>query len=191
MIKEVIKNWPGKVAIDDEEMSAEEASSKIDFKTLQTIKSISLLTKRSEAIKSNSDAKLTYADDKTVYEITVKPYMTKKATPEFDFMAQWNNDIPMPMATMIGTVEKETKGMVYMKLRGLAKRTITCLCCQRELTNPISRQYGIGPICLGKMGITRDISDVSGIVEELENKTWEGWVIRSSILKKEVTRNDM
>lgn len=184
MIKEVIKNWPGTVRIDDEELSAEEASSRIDFKTLQTIKSISLLTKHSEAIKSNSDAKLTYASNEDEVTITVKPYMTKKATPEFDFMAQWNNDIPMPLVTMAGTKVKETKGMVYMKLHGFAKRTITCMCCGRELTNPISRQYGIGPICLEKIGIARNIEDVDGIVNDLVNTTWEGWIIKSAILKE-------
>ena len=63
--------------------------------------------------------------------ITVKQYMTKPASPEFNFMAQWNNNIPMPMRTMVGTIEKETKGMVYMKLHGdyIADRMYTCMCC--------------------------------------------------------------
>ena len=182
MIKEVIKNWPGKVVIDDEEMSAEEASSIIDFKTLQTIKSISLLTSNSKAIKSNSDAIQTRSDNEVT--ITVKAYMTKPATPEFDFMAKWNNNIPMPLCTMTGHAEKETPGMVYMKLHGLAKRTITCMCCGRELTNSISRQYGIGPICLEKVGIARDIEDVDGIINDLVNTTWEGWIIKSAIIKR-------
>lgn len=117
--------------------------------------------------------------------ITVKPYMTKPATPEFDFMAKWNKNKPMPMRIMQGVKVKETPGMVYMKLHGLAKPTITCYCCGKELTNPISRHYGIGPICLTKMGITRDIEDVEGISEELVNIEWEGWVIRSAIIKEE------
>lgn len=117
--------------------------------------------------------------------ITVKPYMTKPASPEFDFMAKWNNNTPMPMRIMQGVKVKETPGMVYMKLHGLAKPTITCYCCGKELTNPISRHYGIGPICLTKMGITRDIEDVEGISEELVNIEWEGWIIKSSILKEE------
>ena len=111
--------------------------------------------------------------------------MTQKATPDFDFMAKWNNDNPMPLRTMIGTAEKETRGMIYMKLHGFAKPTITCACCGKELTNPISRHYGIGPICLSKLGIARDIEDVSGISEELVNITWEGWIIKSAIIEQE------
>lgn len=117
--------------------------------------------------------------------ITVKPYMTKPASIDFDFMRKWNNDIPMPMRIMEGIKEKETPGMVYMKLHGLAKPTITCYCCGKELTNPVSRKYGVGPICLSKMGIARDIEDVEGITEELVNVKWEGWVIKSAILKEE------
>lgn len=183
MIKEVIKDWPGEVEIDGEKMTAEEASSKIDFKTLQTIKSISLLTNTSKAIKTRSDAIQTCSDNEVT--ITVKAYMTKCATPDFDFMAKWNNNIPMPMCTMTGVKVKETPGMVYMKLHGMAKRTITCMCCGRELTNPISRQYGIGPICLEKVGIARDIEDVEGIINDLVNTTWEGWIIKSAIIKEE------
>ena len=41
------------------------------------------------------------------------------------------------------------------------------MCCGKELTNPISRHYGIGPVCLSKMGISRDIEDVAGIKEDL------------------------
>ena len=110
--------------------------------------------------------------------------MTKKATPEFDFMAQWNADKPMPMRTMIGTIDKETRGMIHVKLHGMGVPTITCLCCGKELTNPVSRHYGIGPICLSKMGISRDIEDVSGIKEDLQNITWNGWIIKSAVTEQ-------
>lgn len=118
-------------------------------------------------------------------QITVKRYMTQKSTPSFDFMAKFNNDNPMPMRIMQGTVEKETRGMVYMKLHGLAKPTITCTCCGKELTNPVSRHYGIGPICLGKMGIIADISDVENIREQLVKIEWSGWIIKSAIVESE------
>lgn len=116
--------------------------------------------------------------------ITVKPYMTRHATPEFDFMAKWNDDNPMPMRIMQGKRIKETAGMVYMELHGLAKPTITCFCCGKELTNPISRHYGVGPVCLSKLGITFAIDDEENIKEELVKIEWKGWVIRSSILEQ-------
>lgn len=116
--------------------------------------------------------------------ITVKQYMTEKGTPSFDFMTKWNGDKPMPCRIMSGIKVKETRGMVYMKLHALSKPTVTCTCCGRELTNPISRYYGIGPICLEKIGITRDISDVENIKEDLVNITWEGWIIKSAITKE-------
>lgn len=126
-------------------------------------------------------------EDKTgEVRITVKSYMTRPATPDFDFMAKWNNNQPMPMRIMEGTQVKETPGMVYMKLHGTAKPTITCYCCGKELTNPVSRHYGIGPICLSKLGISREIDDIENIKEDLVNIEWEGWIIKSSILKEEM-----
>lgn len=113
--------------------------------------------------------------------IKVKTYMTKKATADFDFMSRWNNDIPMPMRVMRGKQIKETRGMAYYSLHGFAKKTINCICCGKELTNPISRAYGIGPICLSKIGIHRDIDDVDNIIEDLEEITWDGWIIKSAI----------
>jgi hypothetical protein len=53
--------------------------------------------------------------DSQKYRIVVKQYMTKPASPTFDFMQKWNNNIPMPCATMIVQKIKETAGMVYVK----------------------------------------------------------------------------
>lgn len=122
--------------------------------------------------------------------INVKKYMTQKATADFDFMSRWNHDVPMPMRTMQGKQIKETRGMAYYSLHGYAKETITCLCCGKELTNPISRAYGIGPICLGKIGIVRDIEDVKSIKEDLVKIKWEGWIIKSAILNKEEIKGE-
>lgn len=121
----------------------------------------------------------------TRYKIMVKPYMTRHASPDFDFMEKWNNDKPMPLRIMEGTIEKETRGMVYMHLKGLAIPTINCLCCGKELTHPVSRYYGIGPVCLSKIGIAADIDDVENIKEQLVNVEWKGWVIKSAIIEKE------
>lgn len=173
MIQKLLKDWNGEILIDD--------TAVVDFKTLSTDSHIKLFAKRKNANKTQIEA----VNDTVEYCITVKKYMTEKASAGFDFMAKWNNDNPMPMRIMQGTIEKETRGMVYMKLHGLAKPTITCRCCGKELTNPISRHYGIGPICLGKIGITRDIDDIENIKEELVNINWEGWIIKSAITKKE------
>ncbi len=111
--------------------------------------------------------------------------MTRKASPDFDFMAKWNNDNPMPLRTMQGTIEKETRGMVYMHLHGVGLKEIRCLRCGKELTHPVSRLYGIGPECIKKVGIVADIEDVDSIKEQLENVEWTGWIIKSAITEQE------
>lgn len=121
--------------------------------------------------------------------ITVKQYMTKPATPDFNFMAQWNNNIPMPMCTMVGTVEKETRGMVYMKLHGeiIADRMFTCMFCGRPLTNPVSQYFGAGPECGGHNYVNPFETEeelrqaVNAYKKQLANVTWEGWIIKSAI----------
>ena len=144
------------------------------------------VTEKQVTSQSNSvEPAVVRADGDKLYEITVKAYMTRKATPEFDFMAKWNNDIPMPLRTMRGVVDKETRGMVHMKLRGVGKEEIHCMRCGRQLTHPVSRHYGIGPECMQKLGIVADIDDIENIKEQLVNVEWEGWVIRSSILSQE------
>ena len=177
----LLKDWKGDIEINDKVYTAEELS-KIACDSFSDSMHIKLYAKHKNAVQSVLDASESKLEE---YQITVKKYMTQKASPSFDFMAKWNNDIPMPMRTMTGTIEKETKGMVYMKLHGLGKPTITCMCCGKELTNPISRYYGIGPICLSKIGISRDIDDIENIKEDLVNITWEGWIIRSAIIEKE------
>ena len=174
----LLKDWTGSVEVNGQLYNDISELSKIDFKTFSDSVLIKLLHKQKQSIiESNTNEK--------EYTITVKQYMTKPATPEFDFMAQWNNNKPMPMRTMIGSVEKETRGMVYMKLHGMGVPTITCMCCGKELTNPISRHYGIGPVCLSKMGISRDIEDVDGIKEDLAKLEWTGWIIKSAIIEQE------
>ena len=125
--------------------------------------------------------------------ITVKSYMTKKSCPEFDFMANWNNDIPMPLRTMVGTKVKETPGMVYMKLHGdiLAEVTETCMCCGKPITNPVSKYFGMGPKC-GKHNYINPFETaeelkaaVASYREQLINVKWEGWIIKSAILSQE------
>ena len=120
--------------------------------------------------------------------------MTKKATPSFDFMAKWNNNIPMPLLTMVGTVEKETPGMVYMKLHGdiVSRLEPICMKCGRPITNPVSQYFGLGPIC-GNHNYVNPFDteeELKAAVEDyrrnvLQKITWEGWVIKSSIISKQ------
>ena len=178
----MIRNWQGSIVVNDKEYKSVQDAESV-FKSFSD--DIHIILKSN---KKNANTSVVEASERDIeYEIEVKAYMTRKATADFDFMLKWNNDNPMPMRIMQGTIEKETRGMYYMKLHGLARPTITCYCCGKELTNPISRHYGIGPICLSKLGIDRDIEDVDNIREELVNIEWEGWVIKSAITsRKEV-----
>lgn len=184
---QMIRGWQGSVEIDGKDYeTATQAIS--DFKPVSNAVHIILRPQGKKPVNrpiESEKAPVEQMAGETEYKITVKPYMTKPATPEFDFMAKWNNNKPMPMRVMVGTVEKETRGMVYMHLHGFAQETITCMCCGKELTNPISRHYGIGPICMSKVGIMCDVDDVEAIKEKLVEVTWEGWVIKSAIMSKE------
>lgn len=183
----LIESWKGAVEIDGVKYDSVEAF-KSSSKTFSDKVHIILHASAKNVTEKHTDSEkhsIEQSIDKTEYRITVKKYMTQPASVGFDFMKKWNNNKPMPMRTMRGTIEKETRGMVYMNLHGFAQKTITCACCGKELTNPISRHYGIGPICLGKLGIVNQIDDIENIKEQLEKIKWSGWVIKSSILEKE------
>ena len=121
------------------------------------------------------------------YKITVKKYMTEPATSTFDFQDKWNSGIPMPLCIMQGEVIKETRGMYYMNLQGKAESTSKCLVCGKSLTNSVSKLYSIGPECSEKIGLIRIESEeeakekLKRINEQIDNITWEGWVIKSAI----------
>ena len=180
----MLKGWNGKVEINGEEYETI-TSAIIKNKALNGRVHIKLYAPNvAGEVSGNSKAQVQECNSGEV-RITVKPYMTKPATPEFDFMAKWNNNEPMPLRTMQGIKVKETPGMVYMELHGQGQETITCLRCGKTLTNPISRHYGIGPECMNKLGIMCNIEDVDTIKEKLVDKKWCGWVIKSSILEEE------
>lgn len=182
MIEKLLKDWKGDIEIDDKHYTSVEACKSV-FKTLSDDTHIILHSARKNAIQSEISA----IESKSECKVTVKKYMTEKASPGFDFMAKWNNDIPMPLRTMTGTVEKETRGMIYMKLHGQAERVVKCMRCGRTLTNEISKKYGIGPECITKVPFIMDLdaSDVEGIKQKLADVTWEGWIIKSAIIEKE------
>ena len=187
---DALKAWKGQVIVDDAPVTADEL---VSFaKTRPTVSSIKLRA----TVQDSSERKTLRIESvpQAVYSITVKSYMTKKATPSFDFMAKWNNDIPMPLLTMVGTVEKETPGMVYMKLRGDITGTLTrtCMKCGKEITNPVSQYFGLGPVC-GGHNYVNPFSNEDELreavekyrVEYLQKITWEGWIIKSAIIRQE------
>ena len=176
MLEKLLKDWKGEISINDVFVEA----SKIDFKTLSESTHIILHSNSQKRTQTKIDS----VDDVLEYQITVKRYMTQTATPEFDFMKKWNSNNPMPLRTMVGTIEKETHGMVYMKLHGQAEPVIRCMRCGRLLTNPISQHYGIGPECMSKLGLVCDIDDVDTITKKLVEVVWEGWIIKSAITER-------
>ena len=155
--------------------------------------SITLLPKGNPAPEGLKSSPVTDSEDTQTYRITVKGYMTKKASPEFDFMKKWNNDNPMPFRTMIGTVDKETRGMVHMTLHAdiYADTITTCMKWGRPLTNPVSQYFGIGPECGGHNYVNPFDTEeelrnaVSAYRKQLQSIVWEGWIIKSAIIEKE------
>lgn len=192
MIWDEIKDWPGAIEIDGTVYPSVEIARNSLSIDLKNINSIKLCDKQKRA-PERTPACLA-SDGVTVYRITVRQYMTKPATPEFDFMAKWNNNIPMPMRTMVGTVEKETSGMVYMHLHGDITSRVTqyCMKCGKAITNPVSQFFGMGPEC-GGHNYTNPFEseeDLKSAVESyrreyLQKITWSGWIIKSSIIERE------
>ena len=147
-----------------------------------------------QSATTNSTQEITSDNPKCKeYRIKVKKYMTQKASPEFDFMAKWNDDNPMPLRIMVGEKVKETAGMVYMELHGdmYAEKMTTCMKCGRPLTNPVSQYFGIGPECGGHNYVNPFESDeelrnaVDKYRAEIQKITWSGWVIKSAIESEE------
>ena len=192
MIWDEIKEWPGAVEIDGTIYpSVEIARNSLSGECLN-ISSIKLCDKQKRAPERAGEQPATTPS--SVYKITVRQYMTKPSNPSFDFMAKWNNDNPMPMRTMVGTVEKETSGMVYMHLHGDITSTVTeyCMKCGKPITNPVSQFFGMGPEC-GQHNYTNPFEseeDLKSAVEayrrtHLQKITWSGWIIRSAIIERE------
>ena len=182
MLEKLLNDWKGEISINDQHYTSVQDAPSV-FKTLSDDTHIFLRSNVKNAVQSVVDS----VESKIEYRITVKKYMTEKSTPGFDFMAKFNNDNPMPLRTMTGTIEKETRGMVYMKLHGQAEPVVKCMRCGRTLTNPVSMKYGIGPECITKVPFIMDLdmNDVEGIKQKLVDVVWEGWIIKSAITEKE------
>lgn len=193
----LLKAWKGAVEINGVKYNSiqDALNASISFSNDCSIK---LLQSQQSAIQRNlSENRAIVESDNKEYIITVKKYMTCKATPSFDFMARWNGDKPMPFRTMIGTVEKETKGMVYMNLHAdiIAEQVCTCMKCGRPLTNPVSQYFGVGPECGGHNYVNPFNSEeelkaaVSAYRKQLRNIKWSGWIIKSAITERKELKN--
>lgn len=121
------------------------------------------------------------------YLVKVQAYMTKPATPEFNFQSKWNNDNPMPFRVMQGRVLKETRGMLYMECHAVVRETDTCMRCGRPISHPVSRLYGLGPECGGHAHInpfdTKEelMDSLQSVQDKLAKIKWRGWIIKSAI----------
>lgn len=119
------------------------------------------------------------------YKIEVSNSMLKSS----DFLIKWNGENPMPLKIMYGVKLKETKGMVMMRLHGDIKERLTkrCMCCGREITNPVSQYFGIGPKCGGHNYVNPFSSEeeLNQAIEKyrmkLVNTIWEGWIVKKWI----------
>jgi len=188
----MLKNWKGSFEVNGTVFDSFEALNSANL-NLGTEINIKLYPKGYTAkIAENNPVKQVDIQSPE-YVITVKSYMTKKSCPEFDFMAKWNNDIPMPLRTMVGVKVKETPGMVYMKLHGDIVQTVTqsCMCCGKPITNPVSKYFGMGPICGGHNYVNPFATEqelkqaVASYRDKLRTITWEGWLIKSAIIEQE------
>ena len=124
--------------------------------------------------------------DSSVYKIKVRAWMTKG---DFDFMVKWNNNVPMPLRVMVGTVNKSTEKMVNMTLHGdiLEEITQTCMCCGKPITNEVSKYFGMGPVC-GQHNYVNPFSSKEELKQavadyrvKLQSITWTGWIPKSAI----------
>lgn len=124
------------------------------------------------------------------YVFTVVDWMLRRSTDSFLFMKTWNNDKPMPLKTMQGVIQRETRGMYYLQLQPLKTNFTSCMICGRVLTNGNSKLVGIGPECVRKLGLHININDsssVSIIKNKLDTIHWSGWIPKTAILEmKEV-----
>ena len=186
----MLKSWAGPVEVNGTEYKNIDEAIKGSNLSDNTAFSIKL---HIPAKVAKQAANINKSDKVQEYRITVKKYMTEKASPSFDFMAKWNNDEPMPLRMMTGYIDKETRGMVHMKLHGdmYAAKMCTCMKCGRQLTNKVSQYFGIGPECGGHNYVNpfeteEELNEaVAQYRKKLQAITWEGWVIRSAITNQE------
>ena len=186
-----LKGWEGVIEIDGtpyENYSEIPSDLKISSDTI-----ILLHTE-----KKSSAGQIAAAAD-VLYRVEVRQYMTKPSTPTFDFMKKWNNDIPMPLRHMVGTIKKETPGMYFMDLKADTDFGVVqcCMKCGKPITNPVSQFFGMGPECGGHNYVNPFDSEeelkatVDAYKKNVLGKiTWSGWIIKSAITNMEEVVNE-
>ena len=189
----MMQGWQGKVQVNGTIYPSMEAFIKAN-KPLSGDFHIKLYSKTSKPV-NELDNSASEAAGKQEYRITVKAYMTRPTEQgsTFNFMAKMNNNIPMPLRTMVGHIIGQTPGMYKMELHGdmYAEKMCTCMKCGRKLDNPVSQYFGIGPEC-GSHGYVNPFDSdeelkqaVAAYRKQLQAMTWTGWVIKSAITKME------
>jgi len=112
------------------------------------------------------------------YKVLVKRWLTRDDVKN-----------PMPMRTMVGTIEKQTAKAYLMRLHGKPEPSSKCLHCNRTLTHPVSLLYGIGPVCgkhwhINPLSSEEELQEkMDEIKEKLKAVTWEGWIPKSQIVE--------
>lgn len=158
---------------------------------------LTIVLNRGAKIKDNQAQEIQELEGSPIYKIKVRQYMTKPASPEFDFQDKWNNGIPMPMRIMVGRKLKETKGMVQMELWGeiIDEISTHCMKCGRTLTNAVSKYFGIGPEC-GSHGYNNPFETdeeleaaIKEVQKQLKEIKWTGWIIKSAIEEETYLEN--
>jgi len=197
MFWDAIKNWKGAVEINGQKFDSVDDAYTTLLELNQSCSSV-VLHALSEDATERKNSRLESVPD-VLYKVTVRQYMTKPANSNFDFMKKWNNNIPMPLRTMVGTIEKETAGMVYMKLHGDITSRVTqyCMRCGKPITNPVSQFFGMGPECGGHHYVNpfETEEELRIAIEDyrrnyLQRIVWEGWIIKSAIIEQEEIRSE-
>jgi len=93
-----------------------------------------------------------------------------------------------PMVRVLtGTIERETNKAILFHGKAAVRNTIQCSRCLRELTHPVSRLVGIGPVCCEKLGIPRPNfdelkpEDLEYLRQQITAITYDGWLPKSQI----------
>ena len=188
---DLIKDYKGSLIINDKKYSDVKVAIQ-DFKNYDGDLTIVLNSELKQYSKRGEQKENEEKD--RIYRIRVKQYMTKPATPTFDFMDKWNNGEPMPLRIMVGRKLQGTRGMVKMELWGdiTEEQSTHCMSCGRVLTNKISQYFGIGPKCgnhdyVNPFDTEEELKEaVKEMRTILRNKKWTGWVIKSAIEEEEI-----
>lgn len=192
MIWDELRDWPGRVEVNGRQYDSVSDAHTSAPGALGAFCTIYLHSENERAPERKFETPASSLE--SAFVVTVRQYMTRHATSDFPFMKTWNNDIPMPLRTMVGVKVKETNGMVYMKLHGdiVQEQCECCMRCGKMITNPVSRYFGLGPECGGHNYINpfRTDEELRRAVtkyrkEVLQSIVWEGWIIKSAIISLE------